>query len=141
MSPYTNWLSKVSESDVLMAPLGSGGVVTVDMGGYVRLWETGLDTLQRSLMEWRNMIGSEDGRPIQVISQLNSLGNEGVLASSLGCLNVVSRRRLENEYNDPCSLQFLLSPLNGSATSKITHVNRISAKCHSAYLPHSGRKY
>lgn len=75
MSPYTNWLSKVSESDVLMAPLSTGGVATVDMGGYVRLWETGLDTLQRSLMEWRNMIGSEDGRPIQVISQLNSIGD------------------------------------------------------------------
>lgn len=68
MSPYTNWLSKVSESDVVIAPLSSGGVVTVDMGGYVRLWETGLDTLQRSLMEWRNMIGTEDGRPVQVIS-------------------------------------------------------------------------
>lgn len=66
VSPYTNWLSKVSESDVLLAALGSGGVVTVDMGGYVRLWETGLDALQRSLMEWRNMIGTEDGRPVQV---------------------------------------------------------------------------
>lgn len=73
VSPYTSWLSKVSESDVLIAPLGSGGVVTVDMGGYVRLWETGLDTLQRSLMEWRNMIGTEDGRPLQVISQLETL--------------------------------------------------------------------
>lgn len=69
VSPYTNWLTKVSESDVVIAPLGSGGVVTVDTGGYVRLWETGLDTLQRSLMEWRNMIGTEDGKPIQVISQ------------------------------------------------------------------------
>lgn len=66
MSPYTNWLTKVSESDVVIAPLGSGGIVTVDMGGYVRLWETGLDSLQRSLMEWRNMIGTEDGRPVQV---------------------------------------------------------------------------
>nr|XP_046259782.1 von Willebrand factor A domain-containing protein 8 [Scatophagus argus] len=72
VSPYTNWLSKVSESDVLMAPLGSGGVVTVDMGGYVRLWETGLDTLQRSLMEWRNMIGMEDGRPVQITIQRDS---------------------------------------------------------------------
>lgn len=69
VSPYTNWLTKVSESDVVIAPLGSGGVVTVDTGGYVRLWETGLDTLQRSLMEWQNMIGAEDGKPIQVISQ------------------------------------------------------------------------
>ncbi|KAM9851049.1 von Willebrand factor A domain-containing protein 8 [Aulostomus maculatus] len=72
VSPYTNWLSKVSESDVLIAPLGSGGVVTVDMGGCVRLWETGLDTLQRSLMEWRNMIGSEDGRPLQITIQKES---------------------------------------------------------------------
>lgn len=66
MSPYTAWISKVSDTDVLIAPLGSGGVVTVDMGGYVRVWETGLDSLQRSLLEWRNMIGSEDGRPVQV---------------------------------------------------------------------------
>ncbi|KAI9519069.1 hypothetical protein NQZ68_032124 [Dissostichus eleginoides] len=65
VSPYTGWLSKVSESEVLLSDLGSGGVVTVDMGGYVRLWETGLDNLQRSLMEWRNMIGTEDGRPLQ----------------------------------------------------------------------------
>lgn len=56
----------MSDSDVLLAGLGSGGVVTVDMGGYVRLWETGLENLQRSLLEWRTMIGSEDGRPIQV---------------------------------------------------------------------------
>ncbi|KAM3607170.1 uncharacterized protein V6R79_002729 [Siganus canaliculatus] len=72
VSPYTSWLSKVSETDVLISPLGSGGVVTVDVGGYVRLWETGLDTLQRSLMEWRNMIGSEDGRPVQITIQRES---------------------------------------------------------------------
>uniref|UniRef100_UPI0037E9A655 von Willebrand factor A domain-containing protein 8 n=1 Tax=Semicossyphus pulcher TaxID=241346 RepID=UPI0037E9A655 len=72
VSPYTSWMSKVSESDVVVAALGSGGVVTVDMGGYVRLWETGLDTLQRSLMEWRNMIGTEDGRPIQITVQRDS---------------------------------------------------------------------
>uniref|UniRef100_A0A673AZC6 von Willebrand factor A domain-containing protein 8 n=1 Tax=Sphaeramia orbicularis TaxID=375764 RepID=A0A673AZC6_9TELE len=72
VSPYTNWLAKVSETDVLIAGLSSGGVVTVDMGGYIRLWETGLDTLQRSLMEWRNMIGSEDGRPLQITIQRDS---------------------------------------------------------------------
>lgn len=66
MSPYTVWISKVSDTDIVMAPLGSGGVVTVDTGGYVRLWETGLDNLQRSLLEWRSMIGSENGRPVQV---------------------------------------------------------------------------
>ncbi|KAM6934858.1 von Willebrand factor A domain-containing protein 8 [Xenentodon cancila] len=72
VSPYTNWLSKVSDCDVLMAAFGSGSVVTVDMGGYVRLWETGLDTLQRSLMEWRNMIGTEDGNPVQITIQRDS---------------------------------------------------------------------
>uniref|UniRef100_A0A673VXX0 von Willebrand factor A domain containing 8 n=1 Tax=Salmo trutta TaxID=8032 RepID=A0A673VXX0_SALTR len=72
VSPYTTWISKVSDSDVLLAGLGSGGVVTVDMGGYVRLWETGLENLQRSLLEWRTMIGSEDGRPIQITVQRDS---------------------------------------------------------------------
>uniref|UniRef100_A0A8C7I5B6 von Willebrand factor A domain-containing protein 8 n=1 Tax=Oncorhynchus kisutch TaxID=8019 RepID=A0A8C7I5B6_ONCKI len=72
VSPYTSWISKVSDSDVLLAGLGSGGVVTVDMGGYVRLWETGLENLQRSLLEWRTMIGSEDGRPIQITVQRDS---------------------------------------------------------------------
>ncbi|XP_065149109.1 von Willebrand factor A domain-containing protein 8 [Paramisgurnus dabryanus] len=72
MSPYTVWISKVSDTDVVIAPLGSGGVVTVDMGGYVRLWETGIDNLQRSLLEWRNMIGSEDGRPVQITIQRDS---------------------------------------------------------------------
>ncbi|XP_064165757.1 von Willebrand factor A domain-containing protein 8 [Anguilla rostrata] len=72
VSPYTSWLSKVSNTDVVVAAMGSGGVVTVDMGGYVRLWETGLDSLQRSLLEWRNMIGAEDGRPVQITIERDS---------------------------------------------------------------------
>ncbi|RXM98061.1 von Willebrand factor A domain-containing protein 8 [Acipenser ruthenus] len=59
-------LKELYPKDVLLASMGGGGVVTVDMGGYVRLWETGLDTLQRSLLEWQSMIGQEDGRPVQV---------------------------------------------------------------------------
>lgn len=66
VSPYTNWLSKVSETDVVMAVMDSGVVVTVDMGGEVRLWETGYESLQRSLIEWKNMIGIET--PVQVPS-------------------------------------------------------------------------
>uniref|UniRef100_A0A8D0GNE8 VWFA domain-containing protein n=1 Tax=Sphenodon punctatus TaxID=8508 RepID=A0A8D0GNE8_SPHPU len=42
------------------------------MGGTVRLWETGLDSLQRSLQDWRNMIGQEDGRPVQITLQRES---------------------------------------------------------------------
>lgn len=73
VSPYTNWLSKMSETDVVMAVLGSGAVVTVDMGGHARLWETGYESLQRSLTEWKNMIGTES--PVQVSSEL-CLGNK-----------------------------------------------------------------
>nr|XP_014349139.1 PREDICTED: von Willebrand factor A domain-containing protein 8 [Latimeria chalumnae] len=72
LSPYTSWLSKISDTDVLLASLGTAGLVTVDMGGYVRLWETGIDNLQRSLLEWKNMIGQEDGRPIQITIQKDS---------------------------------------------------------------------
>ncbi|XP_025954961.2 von Willebrand factor A domain-containing protein 8 isoform X3 [Dromaius novaehollandiae] len=72
LSPYTSWLSKISDTDVLLAPLGKVGLVSVDMGGGVRLWETGLDSLQRSLQDWRNMIGQEDGRPVQITIQRDS---------------------------------------------------------------------
>ncbi|XP_061677938.1 von Willebrand factor A domain-containing protein 8 isoform X2 [Syngnathoides biaculeatus] len=68
-SPYTKWLSEVSETGVLMAPLASGGVITVDAGGRARLWETGTEALRRSLTDWRKMIGSEDGRPVQITVQ------------------------------------------------------------------------
>ncbi|XP_068924755.1 von Willebrand factor A domain-containing protein 8 isoform X2 [Petaurus breviceps papuanus] len=60
LSPHTTWLSTISDTDALIAEWGKGGVVTVDMGGTVRLWETGLEHLQRSLLEWKNMIGQED---------------------------------------------------------------------------------
>uniref|UniRef100_A0A8C0ICB5 von Willebrand factor A domain-containing protein 8 n=1 Tax=Bubo bubo TaxID=30461 RepID=A0A8C0ICB5_BUBBB len=72
LSPYTSWLSKISDADALLAPLGKVGLVSVDMGGGVRLWETGLDSLQRSLQDWRNMIGQEDGRPVQITIQRDS---------------------------------------------------------------------
>lgn len=35
------------------------GLVTVDNSGTVRLWETGVANLERSLQEWRQMIGDE----------------------------------------------------------------------------------
>ncbi|XP_062958245.1 von Willebrand factor A domain-containing protein 8 isoform X3 [Cynocephalus volans] len=66
LSPYTAWLSTISDTDALLAEWDKSGVVTVDMGGCVRLWETGLERLQRSLMEWRNMIGQEDDRHMQI---------------------------------------------------------------------------
>ncbi|XP_025118831.3 von Willebrand factor A domain-containing protein 8 isoform X1 [Bubalus bubalis] len=71
LSPYTTWLSTISDTDALLAEWGKGGVVTVDMGGRVRLWETGLEHLQRSLMEWRNMIGEGD-RHMQITIERES---------------------------------------------------------------------
>ncbi|KAB0341502.1 hypothetical protein FD754_018428, partial [Muntiacus muntjak] len=74
LSPYTTWLSTISDTDALLAEWGKGGVVTVDMGGRVRLWETGLEHLQRSLMEWRNMIGEEGDRHMQMWEQVSKEG-------------------------------------------------------------------
>ncbi|XP_043927636.1 von Willebrand factor A domain-containing protein 8 [Protopterus annectens] len=72
LSPYTSWLSKISDTDFLVAPMGSGSVVTVDFGGCIRLWETGLSNLQRSLFEWRNMIGQDEGKPVQITIERES---------------------------------------------------------------------
>ena len=49
-----------------MATSGGSHVVTVDSGGMVRVWETGLNQLARSLDEWYRLIGKDDGRPLQV---------------------------------------------------------------------------
>lgn len=68
-TPYTSWISKISDNDILVASFNKTGVVTVDMGGNVRLWETNLENIQRSLQEWRTMIGQENGRPMQVSFQ------------------------------------------------------------------------
>ncbi|CAJ0966036.1 unnamed protein product [Ranitomeya imitator] len=100
-SPYTSWLSKITDSDILVATLGSKGVVTVDMGGSVRLWETGLESIQRSLLEWRNMIGQEDGRPVQAPSHIATLQRYRQLSGSLQrrCLiaGELSHRQLSSD--------------------------------------------
>eukprot|EP00058_Branchiostoma_floridae_P007969 XP_002593457.1 hypothetical protein BRAFLDRAFT_277037 [Branchiostoma floridae] len=66
VSPYVSWLANMSDVNVVMATASREGLVTVDAGGCVRLWETGLANLERSLGEWRHMIGQQDGRPLQV---------------------------------------------------------------------------
>ncbi|XP_005370937.1 von Willebrand factor A domain-containing protein 8 [Microtus ochrogaster] len=76
LSPYTAWISAVSDTDALLAEWDTSGIVTVDMGGHVRLWETGLERLQQSLMEWRNMIGQDSDRPLQITIERDS--NEDV---------------------------------------------------------------
>jgi len=58
VSPVTSWLYSSSQLPLYLAAGSNQGLVTVDAGGCVRLWETSLFSLEKSLMEWRQMIGS-----------------------------------------------------------------------------------
>ncbi|CAK8678183.1 unnamed protein product [Clavelina lepadiformis] len=60
LSPYTSWQSSLSGSGYQIGLGGDDILYTVDAGGCVREWETSLASLQRSLNEWRTMIGSDD---------------------------------------------------------------------------------
>ncbi|XP_029645766.1 von Willebrand factor A domain-containing protein 8 [Octopus sinensis] len=64
--PYSFWLMQPADTSLKLASLSGEGLVTVDSSGYVQLWETSLVHLQRSLQEWRNMIGYEDTRPLHI---------------------------------------------------------------------------
>ena len=66
VSPYVSWLLSSSEVSVYIAPLTNDGLATVDVGGCLRLWETSVVNLERSLQEWRNMIGYRDDKPLEV---------------------------------------------------------------------------
>ncbi|XP_032686011.1 von Willebrand factor A domain-containing protein 8 [Odontomachus brunneus] len=57
VSPLTQWL--YSKDLPLYASLTSNeGLVTIDAGGCVRLWETSVTNIEKSLGAWRKMIGS-----------------------------------------------------------------------------------
>jgi len=65
-SPYASWMFNMSDASLLMRGTSNDGLVTCDVGGCIRLWETSLVNLQRSLNEWKNMIGFQDNKPLQV---------------------------------------------------------------------------
>lgn len=65
-SPYLSWMSSIADTSLFVAPMSEDGLVTVDVGGCIRTWETAVVNLQRSLGEWKNMMGLDDGRPLQV---------------------------------------------------------------------------
>ena len=46
--------------------MSNDGIVTVDSGGCVRLWETALASLDQSIEKWRGLIGKSDGKPLSV---------------------------------------------------------------------------
>lgn len=68
---YATWLAN-SDHDIVVAPTSDNGLVTVDAGGCVRLWETSGLSLQRSLTEWKRMIGNEDKGHVQITVERKS---------------------------------------------------------------------
>lgn len=49
-----------------MAVMSNDGLVTVDSGGCVRLWEMAMYQLGDSVNKWQQMIGDGQERPLQV---------------------------------------------------------------------------
>ena len=62
LSLYARW----SQVAVAMASTSDDGLVTVDAAGQVRMWETGLKNLEKSLTEWKKLIGQESPGRLQV---------------------------------------------------------------------------
>jgi hypothetical protein len=58
LSPYASWLLDTLEVPVKLACASGDGLVSVDAGGCIRLWETGVSNLERSLKEWRRALGT-----------------------------------------------------------------------------------
>ncbi|XP_046400469.1 von Willebrand factor A domain-containing protein 8 [Ischnura elegans] len=58
VSPYLAFLYGSTDTSVLVAGTSGNGVVSLDAGGSIRLWETGLSNLELSLKAWRKNIGS-----------------------------------------------------------------------------------
>jgi len=59
-SPYASWYKQTYPDRVLgLAAMSNDSLASVDNSGTVRLWETGVANLGRSLAEWKRMIGGE----------------------------------------------------------------------------------
>ncbi|KAJ8898507.1 hypothetical protein PR048_003867 [Dryococelus australis] len=63
VSPVAAWMYQKAELPLHLVATSHSGLATVDAGGCIRLWETGLANLEQSLLEWRKMIGSTYIRP------------------------------------------------------------------------------
>ena len=66
VSSYSQWYSSGSDVNMVMAGMSNDGLVTVDGGGCVRLWETAVYFLQKSMEQWRSLIGEGDHKPLEV---------------------------------------------------------------------------
>ena len=61
VSPVVQWLYS-NNYPLYASPKSNQDLVTVDAGGCVRLWETSLVNIERSLGDWRRMVGSDNDR-------------------------------------------------------------------------------
>ncbi|XP_065352663.1 von Willebrand factor A domain-containing protein 8 isoform X2 [Cloeon dipterum] len=59
VSPYTAWLLDTLEVPVQVCGTSGEGLASVDAGGTVRFWETGVAGLERALGEWRRALGGD----------------------------------------------------------------------------------
>jgi len=61
MSSYAAWYKQTYPDQIVScARTSNEGLVTVDNVGTLRLWETGVANLSRSMNEWKRMIGDDD---------------------------------------------------------------------------------
>uniref|UniRef100_T1INA4 von Willebrand factor A domain-containing protein 8 n=1 Tax=Strigamia maritima TaxID=126957 RepID=T1INA4_STRMM len=73
-SPFTSWINDISPVNTLSAKCSNDNIVTVDAGGTVRMWETGTENIERSIAQWKSLIGQE-GKPIQVTIDETEVGD------------------------------------------------------------------
>ena len=68
MSVYASWYKQTYPDQIVACSETSNeGLVTVDNVGTVRLWETGVDNLSKSLAEWRVMVGEDRDRDLMLM--------------------------------------------------------------------------
>ena len=60
LSEYWQWSVGRIAPHLLVSGGGSGGVVTVDKSGGVRVWQVGGEVLKQGMEEWAAMVGDED---------------------------------------------------------------------------------
>ena len=58
--------ARMAGKPLVIAPTTYDGIVTVDVAGRVRLWETGVSNLVSSLEKWKGLIGEDYQGPLQV---------------------------------------------------------------------------
>ena len=64
---YGQWFGSF-DVGIVMAAMSNDGLVTVDTGGCIRLWETSLAHLDKSMQTWRGMIGDLENEQLKVRS-------------------------------------------------------------------------